>query len=93
MFIQGRMNSLLIKGGVLMLWFLLIGLIAGGLAGQLMQGGGYGLIGNVVIGVIGSYVGGFLFRQLGISSSGTIGSIIVATVGAIVFLAIWNFLF
>lgn len=76
-----------------MLWFLLIGLIAGGLAGQLMQGGGYGLIGNVVIGVIGSYVGGFLFRQLGISSSGTIGSIIVATVGAIVFLAIWNFLF
>jgi len=76
-----------------MLWFLFIGLIAGFLAGQFMQGSGYGLIGNVVIGVIGSYVGGFLFEKFGVESGGTIGSIIVATIGAVVFLAIWNFLF
>lgn len=76
-----------------MLWFLLIGLIAGFLAGQFMQGSGYGFVGNIIIGVIGSYFGGFLFRQLGIQTGGTIGEIITATIGAIAFLAIWNFLF
>ena len=66
--------------------FLLIGLVAGWLAGNLMKGGGFGLVGNMVIGVIGAFLGGFLFGILGISSAGLIGSIITATVGAIALL-------
>lgn len=66
------------------LWFLVVGLIAGWLAGKLTKGSGYGLVGNLVLGVIGAFVGGFLFRLVGLSSVGIIGSIIVATIGAVV---------
>ena len=69
-----------------MLWFLFIGLIAGWLAGKVVKGGGFGLIGNLVVGVIGSYVGGFLFGFFGLNAYGTIGEIIMATIGAIVLL-------
>ncbi len=67
-----------------LLWFLLIGLVAGWLAGQLMKGGGYGLIGDLVLGVVGAFVGGWIFGALGISAGGFIGSLITATVGAVV---------
>lgn len=71
------------------LWFLLVGLVAGWLAGTLVKGGGFGILGNIVIGIIGAMLGGFLFNLLGLSSDGgIIGSIIVATVGAIVLLII-----
>ena len=73
-----------------MIWFLFIGLIAGWLAGQLTKGTGFGLIGNLVVGVVGSYVGGLLLDSLGISAYGTIGSIISATLGAVVFLWLWR---
>jgi uncharacterized membrane protein YeaQ/YmgE (transglycosylase-associated protein family) len=66
--------------------FLAIGAVAGWLAGTLMKGGGFGLIGNIVVGVIGSVVGGLLFGLLGLSANGLIGSIVTATVGAIVLL-------
>ena len=62
--------------------FLAIGALAGWLAGTLMKGGGFGLLGNIVIGIIGSVVGGFVFGVLGISAGGLIGSIISATAGA-----------
>jgi uncharacterized membrane protein YeaQ/YmgE (transglycosylase-associated protein family) len=68
------------------LWFILIGLCAGWLAGQIMKGGGFGIVGNLVVGVIGALLGGWLFRALGISAYGLAGSLIVATVGAIVLL-------
>ncbi len=68
--------------------FLAIGAIAGWLAGTIMKGGGFGLIGNIVVGIIGAVVGGFVFGFLGISTGGLIGSIITATVGAVVLLAI-----
>jgi len=67
-----------------LLWFLLIGLIAGWLAGQVMRGGGYGVIGDMIVGVIGALIGGWLFGVLGISAGGLIGQIIVAFVGAVV---------
>lgn len=67
-----------------LVWFLLVGLVAGWLAGKLTKGSGYGVVGDVVIGVLGAFVGGFLFRLVGISAYGTIGSVIVATIGAIV---------
>lgn len=68
------------------LWFLIIGLIAGWLASAIV-GGGFGLVGDIVVGIVGSFLGGYLFSALGISAGGgTLGSIIVATIGAIVLL-------
>lgn len=69
-------------------WFLLIGLAAGWLAGQIMKGGGFGIVGDMIVGVIGALVGGFIFRLLGIAAYGLLGSLITATVGAIVLLAL-----
>ncbi|MFC7514794.1 GlsB/YeaQ/YmgE family stress response membrane protein [Herbaspirillum sp. GCM10030257] len=67
-----------------LVWFILIGLIAGWLASAIV-GGGFGLVGDIVVGIVGSFLGGFLFRTLGVSAGGgMLGSIIVATVGAIV---------
>jgi uncharacterized membrane protein YeaQ/YmgE (transglycosylase-associated protein family) len=68
------------------IWFLLIGLAAGWLAGQIMKGGGFGLLGDLIVGVIGAFLGGFLFRLLGLTASGLIGELVTATVGAIVLL-------
>jgi uncharacterized membrane protein YeaQ/YmgE (transglycosylase-associated protein family) len=68
-------------------WFVLIGLVAGWLAGQLMKGSGFGVVGDIVVGVIGALLGGFLFGLLGLSPGGSlIGSLIVATIGAVVLL-------
>ena len=67
-----------------LIWFLLIGLIAGWLAGKVMRGGGFGLVGDMIVGVIGALLGGWLFGVLGISAGGLIGAIITAFVGAVV---------
>lgn len=68
------------------LWLLIIGLIAGWLASAIV-GGGFGLIGDIVVGIVGAFLGGYLFNALGISAGGgVLGTIIVATVGAIVLL-------
>ncbi len=70
-------------------WFLIIGLVAGWLAGVVVKGGGFGVIGDIIVGVIGALLGGYLFRFLGVSAGGgLIGSIVVATVGAIVLIVI-----
>ncbi|HYQ72051.1 MAG TPA: GlsB/YeaQ/YmgE family stress response membrane protein [Gammaproteobacteria bacterium] len=65
-----------------LLMFLAIGALAGWLAGTLMKGGGFGLLGNIVVGIIGAVIGGFVFGLLGITASGLIGSLITAVVGA-----------
>jgi uncharacterized membrane protein YeaQ/YmgE (transglycosylase-associated protein family) len=71
------------------LWFLLVGLIAGWLAGVLVKGGGFGIIGDMVVGVLGAFIGGFIFTSLGVGAGGgIIGSIIVATIGAIILIFI-----
>ena len=71
------------------IWFALIGLVAGWLAGLLMKGGGFGVIGDIVVGILGALLGGFLFSALGLSSGGgLLGAIIVATIGAIVLIFI-----
>lgn len=69
-----------------LLWFLVIGLVAGWLAGHLMKGGGYGLIGDLVLGVVGAFIGGWLLGALGLGTDGLIGSLITATFGAVVLL-------
>ena len=72
-----------------LLWFLMVGLVAGWLAGMLMKGGGFGVIGDIVVGVIGAVLGGWLFTMLGASAGGgLLGSIVVATIGAIVLLMV-----
>jgi len=71
------------------IWFILIGLVAGWLAGQLMKGGGYGVIGDIVVGVLGALLGGFLFSFFGVSlGGGLLGSIVVATIGAVLLILI-----
>jgi uncharacterized membrane protein YeaQ/YmgE (transglycosylase-associated protein family) len=67
-----------------LLMFLAIGAVAGWLAGTFMKGGGFGLLGNIVVGIIGAVIGGFVFGVLGISAGGLIGSIITATAGAVI---------
>jgi uncharacterized membrane protein YeaQ/YmgE (transglycosylase-associated protein family) len=67
-----------------LLYFIIIGAVAGWLAGQIMKGGGFGILVNIVLGIVGGAVGGWLFGQLGISAGGGLtGSLITATVGAV----------
>jgi len=68
--------------------FLGIGALAGWLAGVILKGGGFGLLVNIVIGILGAIVGGFAFGLLGISAGGLLGSILTATVGAVLLLVI-----
>ncbi|QNI71524.1 transglycosylase associated family protein [Cyanobium sp. NS01] len=71
------------------LWFLLVGVIAGWLAGVLVKGGGFGLIGDLVVGIIGALIGGLLFSGLsGAVGGGVLGSIVVATLGAMILLVV-----
>jgi uncharacterized membrane protein YeaQ/YmgE (transglycosylase-associated protein family) len=69
-------------------WFILIGLCAGWLAGQFMKGSGFGLLGNLIVGVIGALLGGFVFHLVGLAAYGLLGQLIVATVGAVLLLAL-----
>jgi len=64
--------------------FLLVGMVAGWLAGILIKGGGFGLLGDMVFGVVGAFVGGWLFAQLGITAWGVVGLLITSLVGAVV---------
>lgn len=68
------------------LWFLIIGLVAGWIAGELMRGDGFGLVGNIVVGIVGALVGGFLFQLFGVEAYGTIGNLVMAVIGAVVLL-------
>ena len=69
--------------------WLIIGALAGWLAGRLVKGGGFGLIGDIVVGIIGALIGGWLAGVLGISiGSGFIASVITAIIGAVILLVI-----
>jgi uncharacterized membrane protein YeaQ/YmgE (transglycosylase-associated protein family) len=74
------------------IWFLLIGLAAGWLAGQIMRGGSFGLLGNLVVGVIGAILGGYVFASLGIAPAGLVGSLVCATAGAVLLLFLLKFI-
>ncbi|MDH3590976.1 MAG: GlsB/YeaQ/YmgE family stress response membrane protein [Planctomycetota bacterium] len=64
-------------------WALLCGAVAGWLAGNFSKGSGFGLVGNIIVGILGGAVGGIVFPLIGIHFSGTIGVIIQATAGAL----------
>jgi uncharacterized membrane protein YeaQ/YmgE (transglycosylase-associated protein family) len=68
---------------------LIIGAVAGWLAGQIVRGMGFGLIGNIVVGIVGAFIAAWLLPQLGIAiGSGMVRSIISATIGAVILLVI-----
>ena len=71
------------------IWTLLIGAIAGWLAGVIRQGYGFGLVGNIVVGILGAFLGAWLVRAMGVSMGGDVlGTIITSVIGALVLLAL-----
>jgi uncharacterized membrane protein YeaQ/YmgE (transglycosylase-associated protein family) len=69
--------------------WIIVGLVAGWLAGLVMKGGGYGILVDIILGLLGGLLGGWLFGQLGIwPGGGVVGSIIVAFIGAVILVGI-----
>lgn len=69
--------------------FLIVGAIAGWLAGQVMKGGGFGLVGDIIVGILGAIVAGFLFPAIGVAlGAGILGQIISAALGACILLLV-----
>jgi uncharacterized membrane protein YeaQ/YmgE (transglycosylase-associated protein family) len=79
-----------IMEGQSLLVFLIVGLVAGWLAGKIMRGSGFGIIGDIIVGVIGAFIGGWLWGQLHLPTIGNfwINAIVTATVGAVILLFI-----
>jgi uncharacterized membrane protein YeaQ/YmgE (transglycosylase-associated protein family) len=69
-----------------LVWQIVIGILAGFLAGKIMRGRGFGILIDLLLGIVGSILGGFLFGILGLYSTGLIGQLVVATVGAMLLL-------
>jgi uncharacterized membrane protein YeaQ/YmgE (transglycosylase-associated protein family) len=73
--------------------WIVVGLIAGWLAGQVMKGGGYGVVVDIILGILGGVLGGWVFGLLGIGAGGgMIGSIIVAFIGAVILVGLTRLL-
>lgn len=73
-------------GGVI--WWLIVGLIAGVLASLVMRGGGYGIIGDIIVGLIGAVIGGFLMSLVGLGGGGFAWTVFVAFIGACILIAL-----
>ena len=69
-----------------LLIFLVVGALAGWLAGLLTRGGGFGILGNMLVGVVGAIIGGWVFGLLGVATFGLIGVLLTALVGAVLLL-------
>ena len=68
------------------IWYIIIGIVAGFLACKIMRGGGFGLLINLIVGIIGGLLGGWVFGLLGIAAGGILGSLITSVVGAVLLL-------
>ena len=76
-----------------MIYSIIVGLVAGWLAGQVMKGGGYGVLMDIVLGLLGGIIGGWVFGSLGIwPGAGLVGSIIVSFIGAVILVALTRML-
>jgi uncharacterized membrane protein YeaQ/YmgE (transglycosylase-associated protein family) len=69
-----------------LIWFVVIGILAGFLAGKVVRGRGFGVIGDLIVGVVGAWIGGHVLGWLGIVAGGTVGGLITAVVGAVILL-------
>lgn len=74
--------------GLGILWSIIIGIVAGAIAGWLMRGRGFGFIVNLIVGLIGSVIGGWIYGLLGFSTSSVLGVLLMSVVGAVVLLFI-----
>ncbi len=70
------------------IWFLIIGIIAGWLAGLIMRGRGFGIVTDLILGVLGAVIGGWALRWIGIVTFGLVGSLIAALVGAVILIGL-----
>ena len=84
---QDRVIALSVSQRGLISW-ILIGLIAGWLAGKIARGAGFGCITDIILGLVGSLLGGWIFTKLGIFGGGFLYSLAAATVGAVILVAI-----
>jgi uncharacterized membrane protein YeaQ/YmgE (transglycosylase-associated protein family) len=75
-----------------LIWWIIVGLIAGWAAGKIMKGGGYGVIADIVLGILGAVIGGWVVGVLGFGGGGLIWSILVAILGAVILIWITRFL-
>ncbi len=69
-------------------YFILIGALAGWVGGKLVKGEGFGIIGNIIVGIVGAVLGGWIFEKLGIAETNLLYSIAAAVVGSVVFLLV-----
>lgn len=77
-----------INYGAGIIGWIIIGAIAGALAGMVMRGGGYGLVGDIIVGIVGALIGGFILSLFGLGANGFIGTLITAFIGACILIAI-----
>jgi uncharacterized membrane protein YeaQ/YmgE (transglycosylase-associated protein family) len=75
-----------------LIWVVVIGLLAGWLAGEITKGRGFGLLGDLIVGVIGSLLGSFVFGTLGIYAEGLVGRLILSVIGAVLLLYLIRFI-
>jgi uncharacterized membrane protein YeaQ/YmgE (transglycosylase-associated protein family) len=71
-----------------LIWEIIIGVLAGFLAGKIVKGSGMGILMDLIVGIVGSILGGWVFTLLGLAAYGLIGQLVMATVGAIILLLI-----
>ena len=74
-----------------LIWWIIVGLIAGWAAGKIMKGGGYGVIADIILGILGAIIGGWVVGVLGFGGGGLIWSILVAILGAVILIWITRF--
>lgn len=70
------------------LWFLIIGALAGWIAGELTKGSGFGLLGNIIVGVLGALLGGYVFALFNVTTYGLLGDLVMSVIGAVILLFI-----
>lgn len=73
------------------MWFLFIGGVVGWLAGLIVRGRGFGILGDILVGIVGAVLGGWMARVIGISAGGSLGAFLLALVGAVVLVGLTRF--
>jgi uncharacterized membrane protein YeaQ/YmgE (transglycosylase-associated protein family) len=74
------------EAGMRIIWFLIIGIVAGWAAGKVMRGRGFGLLGDLAVGIVGAIIGGFIFRLLGMVGASLLAELVTAFIGAVILL-------
>lgn len=72
------------------IWWIIVGIVAGWLTGKLMKGSGYGVLPDLILGMVGALIGGWIFSAIGITTTSIVGGIIVAFIGAVIVVAIFR---